>query len=56
VIAFSLIIFPLCVALRGQDKGSAPGEFPAKLLEGPENFELAVLLQGDVRGNVGPCG
>jgi hypothetical protein len=34
----------------------APGEFPAQLLQGSENFNLAIDSSGDSRGNFGPCG
>lgn len=30
--------------------------FPASLLEGNPSFNLAIMLQGDLRGNFGPCG
>jgi hypothetical protein len=30
--------------------------FPVALLEGEPNFTFALMLQGDLRGNVGPCG
>ncbi len=30
--------------------------FPEKLLEGEPDFNLAFLIQGDLRGNYGPCG
>jgi hypothetical protein len=32
------------------------GEFPAQLLQGSENFNLAIDSFGDSRGNFGPCG
>ena len=31
-------------------------QFPDSLLEGNPNFNLAIMLQGDLRGNFGPCG
>jgi hypothetical protein len=31
-------------------------EFPAELLKGSENFNLAIDIYGDLRGNFGPCG
>jgi len=31
-------------------------QFPDGLLEGNPNFNLAIMLQGDLRGNFGPCG
>jgi hypothetical protein len=30
--------------------------FPESLLEGEEVFDFALLMQGDARGNFGPCG
>jgi hypothetical protein len=30
--------------------------FPDSLLEGKPEFNLAILLQGDIRGSFGPCG
>jgi hypothetical protein len=35
---------------------SAASSFPEKLLEGTPEFNLAILLQSDARGNFGPCG
>jgi hypothetical protein len=35
---------------------SKAGAFPEKLLEGTSHFDLALSLQGDLRGNYGPCG
>lgn len=39
-------------------QGQAPqsGTFPAELLEGTASFDVAVTVQGDLRGNYGPCG
>jgi hypothetical protein len=34
----------------------AAAEFPAQLLQGDENFNLAIDITGDARGNFGPCG
>jgi len=31
-------------------------EFPTQLLQGAENFNLAIDITGDARGNFGPCG
>ena len=40
----------------GQEKAVPPGTFPEELLAGNDSFDFALLLQGDARGNVGPCG
>lgn len=40
----------------GQQRAAAGAEFPESLLEGSPSFNLAILLQGDLRGNFGPCG
>lgn len=40
----------------GQGKDVLPPVFPAALLDGDPNFDLAIHLQGDIRGNFGPCG
>jgi hypothetical protein len=42
------------VAVQGQAPES--GSFPAELLEGTASFDVALTVQGDVRGNFGPCG
>jgi hypothetical protein len=34
----------------------APTEVPEELLDGNPNFNLALLIQADLRGNYGPCG
>lgn len=39
-----------------QTPAAAQNVFPEQLLEGNPNFQFALLLQGDARGNVGPCG
>jgi hypothetical protein len=39
-----------------QTPAHTAASFPEKLLEGTPDFNLAILLQGDARGNVGPCG
>jgi hypothetical protein len=39
-----------------QAPAPATTSFPEKLLDGTPDFNLAILLQGDARGNVGPCG
>jgi hypothetical protein len=35
---------------------AAAGGFPAQMLQGSENFDLAIDSFGDARGNFGPCG
>jgi hypothetical protein len=42
------------VAVQGQAPES--GSLPAGLLEGTASFDVALTVQGDVRGNFGPCG
>ena len=37
-------------------QAAAPTEFPKELLNGSENFNLAIDVFGDARGNFGPCG
>ncbi len=60
-----LFILLLCCSLQlGLPVGriASPGqepvaqEFPSELLQGKEEFSIAIDLQGDIRGNVGPCG
>jgi hypothetical protein len=40
----------------GQGKEVLRPVFPAALLDGDPHFDLAIHLQGDIRGNFGPCG
>ena len=40
----------------GAPAESAPTKFPEQLLKGSENFNLAIDVYGDARGNFGPCG
>jgi hypothetical protein len=35
---------------------AVPAGFPAEILQGTDDFNLAVDAYGDVRGNFGPCG
>ena len=35
---------------------SGADAFPEKLLDGTARFDVALTLQGDLRGNYGPCG
>ena len=59
-----LLFLSLPLALQSaaqQIPGSAPQEiaattFPEPLLQGTDNFNLAIDLFGDSRGNFGPCG
>lgn len=56
-----LCVFLLAAGvLRGQLPAQVPppatGRVQAKLLEGTPRFDLALSLQGDLRGNYGPCG
>jgi len=39
-----------------EQQESPPPAFPAKLLEGTLPFDVSLLFQGDLRGNIGPCG
>jgi len=61
----TLLLAVICLfpQASGQDRpapaqASAPPAtvFPEKLLEGNPQFDLALLFQGDIRGNFGPCG
>jgi hypothetical protein len=45
----------MCISGAGTT-GQVPAGFPAVMLEGEEDFNFAILLQGDARGNYGPCG
>jgi hypothetical protein len=60
-----LLVLLLCVpwvsgslqqtpASMPQDKPAT--EFPQDLLKGSDNFNLAIDIYGDSRGNFGPCG
>jgi hypothetical protein len=56
-----LLCFPFFFAAPTLDSsGSAqtptPADFPAEILQGMDNFNLAIDVYGDVRGNFGPCG
>jgi hypothetical protein len=62
---FLLLCLPLFHAARALDSSRtaqtpttpvAPAEFPAAILEGTDNFNLAIDAYGDLRGNFGPCG
>ncbi len=50
------IFFALALAGNGQVKDTLPFPFPEALLDGDAHFDVALHLQGDIRGNVGPCG
>jgi len=57
-----LLCLPLMQGLEAQQipggipQESPPTKFPDPLLEGTENFNLAIDIYGDSRGNFGPCG
>jgi hypothetical protein len=53
-----LLLFqaPAMAQSSGQTSVTLATTFPDKLLEGMKNFNMAILLQGDIRGNFGPCG
>jgi hypothetical protein len=60
-----LLLFFLCIPLvsaapapQSPAPAQAPAatEFPVQLLQGSENFNLAIDIYGDLRGNFGPCG
>ena len=40
----------------GTAQGSVPTDFPVSLLQGEEDFNLAIDVYADSRGNFGPCG
>jgi hypothetical protein len=42
--------------VRAQGQAPVSGTFPAELLEGTASFDVALTVQGDLRGNYGPCG
>lgn len=42
--------------VSAQMPGSKVGSFPERLLDATDHFDLALTLQGDLRGNYGPCG
>lgn len=52
--AAALTMSGLLAAAEQQE--SPPPAFPAKLLEGTLPFDVSLLFQGDLRGNIGPCG
>ncbi len=53
-----LLLFqaPALAQSSGQAAVTPATIFPDKLLEGMKNFNMAILLQADIRGNFGPCG
>ncbi len=57
LLGFSLV-FIAAPALRPSSAFQAPAaaELPAQILQGSENFNLAIDAFGDSRGNFGPCG
>lgn len=55
------LFLPILIARTGMQEPSpaatsAPATFPEDLLKGEPNFSFALLFQGDLRGNFGPCG
>jgi hypothetical protein len=42
--------------LAGHQAVPVAAGIPESLLDGKPDFNLAVLLQGDLRGSYGPCG
>jgi hypothetical protein len=42
--------------VRAQGQAPESGTFPEELLEGTASFDVALTVQGDLRGNYGPCG
>ncbi len=62
----SLLISFLCLFLAdaaaaqqaagGAPQESVPTKFPEQLLQGTDNFNLAIDIYSDARGNFGPCG
>jgi len=57
-LACGLLLAASVASGQGGAQGQAPdpGTFPEKLLEGTPGFEVALTVQGDLRGNYGPCG
>ena len=50
---------PLCAyppSSAGQAEARAATGFPENLLGGNPDFDFAISLQADERGNFGPCG
>jgi hypothetical protein len=57
LLGLSMALFA-ALALRSSEAFQAPAaaELPAQILQGSENFNLAIDAFGDSRGNLGPCG
>ena len=57
-----LLCLPLMQGVKAQQipggvpQESAAAKFPDQLLEGAGNFNLAINVYSDARGNFGPCG
>jgi hypothetical protein len=51
-----IFLIGLSASTIPQTPAGKPGSFPDSLLAGVPKFDLAILLQGDLRGNFGPCG
>ncbi len=47
---------PFVPAPAGRSAAEAVQAFPVQLLEGLAEFDLALQVHADIRGNVGPCG
>lgn len=56
VFCFSLSIAAAGLQSPGAAQAPAATGFPAQLLEGTDDFNLAINIYGDSRGNFGPCG
>lgn len=55
--ALSLLVLALCLKGPVAPAQQPPAvSFPEKLLEGAPEFNLAFMIQGDLRGIYGPCG
>jgi hypothetical protein len=51
------LLIPLVIIEAGLgEQLPAGGSFPEKLLGDASPFHVALFLQGDIRGNFGPCG
>ena len=59
-----LVLFSLPLAMLtaahshpgAERQDAAAATFPEQILQGTDNFNLAIDLFGDSRGNFGPCG
>jgi hypothetical protein len=57
-LAMIVCLAPVTIAAfqAGPAPVPAPADVPEALLNGDPNFNLALLIQADLRGNYGPCG